>query len=89
MINSNYGKTYNSFAEHPLSSTYFKYIDILIKDGFNKDIQHLIDIAHVPMTDEIRNEIAGILTAIFRIIKESDNDTNEFPELEKQIDNAH
>jgi len=89
MINSNYGKTYNSFAEHPLSSTYFKYIDILIKDGFNKDIQHLIDIAHVPMTDEIRNEIAGILTAIFRIIKESDNDTNEFLELEKQIDNAH
>jgi len=41
------------------------------------------------MTDEIRNEIAGILTAIFRIIKESDNDTNEFLELEKQIDNAH
>jgi len=89
MINSNYGKTYNSFAEHPLSSTYFKYIDILIKDGFNKDIQYLIDIAHVPMTDEIRNEIAGILAAIFRIIKESDNDTNEFLELEKQIDNAH
>ena len=89
MINSNYGKTYNSFAEHPLSSTYFKYIDILIKDGFNKDIQHLIDIAHVPMIDEIRNEIAGILTAIFRIIKESDDDTNEFLELEKQIDNAH
>ena len=89
MINSNYGKTYNSFAEHPLSSTYFKYIDILIKDGFNKDIQYLIDIAHVPMTDEIRNEIAGILAAIFRIIKESDDDTNEFLELEKQIDNAH
>jgi ribosomal protein S17E len=89
MINSNYGKTYNSFAEHPLSSTYFKYIDILIKDGFNKDIQHLIDIAYAPMTDEIRNEIAGILAAIFRIIKESDNDTNEFLELEKQIDNAH
>jgi len=89
MINSNYGKIYNTFAEHPLSSTYFKYIDILIKDGFNKDIQHLIDIAHVPMTDEIRNEIAGILAAIFRIIKESDNDTNEFLELEKQIDNAH
>jgi len=71
MINSNYGKTYNSFAEHPLSSTYFKYIDILIKDGFNKEIQYLIDIAHVPMTDEIRNEIAGILAAIFRIISPS------------------
>ena len=89
MTNSNYGKTYNSFAEHPLSSNYFKYIDILIKDSFNKDIQHLIDIAHVPMTDEIRNEIAGILAAIFLIIKESDDDTNEFLELEKQIDNAH
>lgn len=86
LINSN---QYKTFAEHPLSSTYFKYIDILIKDGFNKDIQHLIDIAHAPMTDEIRNEIADILSAIFRIIKESDDDTNEFLELEKQIDNAH
>ena len=28
MMNSNYGKTYNRFAEHPLSSTYFKYIKL-------------------------------------------------------------
>ena len=41
------------------------------------------------MTEEIRNEIAAILAPIFRIIKESENDTNEFLELAKQIDNAH
>ena len=31
MINSNYGKTYNTFAEHPLAPTYFKYIEIAKK----------------------------------------------------------
>jgi hypothetical protein len=30
MINLNDGTIYNSFADHPLASTYFKYIEILI-----------------------------------------------------------
>ena len=30
MTNLNYGKTYNSFAEHPLAPIYFKYIKILV-----------------------------------------------------------
>ena len=45
MMNSNYGKTYNSFAEHPLAPIYFKYIDILISRDLNQDVQHLLDIA--------------------------------------------
>ena len=30
MMNSNYGKTYNTFAEHPLAPIYFKYIEVAI-----------------------------------------------------------
>jgi ribosomal protein S17E len=80
---------YTTFAKHPMAETYFKYIDILIKDDLNKDVQHLINIAHAPMTDKIRNEIAGIMSALFRIMHESTDYTNEFIELGKQIDNAH
>jgi len=89
MTNANYGKTYNSFAEHPLAPVYFKYIDILISRDLNKDIQHLLDIANSPMTNEISDEIAEIMAAIYRIIGENTDYTNEFLELGKQIDNAH
>ena len=80
---------YTTFAKHPMAETYFKYVEILIKDDLNKDAQHLIDIAHAPMTDKIRNEISGIMSALFRIMHESTDYTNEFIELGKQIDNAH
>jgi hypothetical protein len=33
MMNSNYEKTYNSFAEHPLALIYYKYIDLLVSRG--------------------------------------------------------
>ena len=89
MINSNYGKTYNTFAEHPLAPTYFKYIEILVSKDLNKDIQHLLDIAHAPMTNGISDEIAEIMAAIYRIIDENTDRTNEFLELGTQIDNAH
>jgi len=80
---------YATFAEHPMAETYFKYVDFLIKDDLNKDTQHLIDIAHAPMTTKIRNEIAGIMSALFRIMDESSDQTNEFIELGKRIDSAH
>jgi lipopolysaccharide biosynthesis regulator YciM len=83
-------KQYKTFAEHPLSSTYFKYIDILIKDGFNKDIEYLINIANAPLTDEIQSEISEILTPIYLLIREHDiKEDNEFLELEKEIAKAH
>lgn len=80
---------YETFSQHPLASTYFEYIDILVKDGFNKDIQYLIDIAHAPITKEITEEISTILSAIFVIIKENEDTTNEFSDLAAQIDNPH
>ena len=88
MTDDNYNN-YKTFADHPLAPTYFKYIDILVEQDRNKDIQHLINIANTPMTDAIRNEIAEIMIAIYRLIDENTDYTNEFIELGKQIDNAH
>ncbi len=78
MINSNYGKTYNSFAEHPLAPLYFKYIDILIAKDLNHDVQHLLDIANSPLTNENIKVIAEIVASMEMLIK---NDYNEFSEL--------
>ena len=87
MMNSNYGKTYNSFAEHPLAPIYFKYIDILISKDLNQDVQHLLDIADAPITEETREIFTDIVAALVRIANE--DNINEFEELGRQLDNAN
>ena len=87
MMNSNYGKTYNSFAEHPLAPIYFKYIDILISKDLNQEVQHLLDIADAPITEETREIFTDIVAALVRIANE--DNVNEFEELGHQLDNAH
>ena len=84
MINSNYGKTYNNFAEHPLAPIYFKYIDILISRDLNQDVQHLLDIANSPMTEENTKIIAEIVASMEMLVKD---DYNEFSELAELPDN--
>ena len=84
MINSNNGKTYNSFAEHPLAPIYFKYIDILISRDLNQDVQHLLDIANSPMTEENTKIIAEIVASMEMLVKD---DYNEFSELAELPDN--
>ena len=84
MINSNYGKTYNNFAEHPLAPIYFKYIDILISKDLNHDIQHLLDIANSPLTNENIKVIAEIVASMEMLVKD---DYNEFSELAELPDN--
>jgi hypothetical protein len=84
MINSNYGKTYNNFAEHPLAPIYFKYIDILISRDLNQDIQHLLDIANSPITEENTKIIAEIVASMEILVKD---DYNEFSELAELPDN--
>jgi hypothetical protein len=86
-MNSNYGKTYNSFAEHPLAPIYFKYIDILISKDLNQDVQHLLDIADAPITEETREIFTDIVAALVRIANE--DNINEFEELGRQLDNAN
>lgn len=86
MINSNNGKTYNSFAEHPLAPLYFKYIDILIAKDLNQDVQRLLDIANSPLTDENIKIIAEIVASIEMLIKD---DYNEFSELEELSGNPN
>ena len=87
MMNSNYGKTYNSFAEHPLAPIYFKYIDILISKDLNQEVQHLLDIAHAPMTEENIEIVTDIGAALVEIANE--DNVNEFEELGRQLDNAN
>jgi hypothetical protein len=86
-MNSNYGKTYNSFAEHPLAPIYFKYIDILISKDLNQEVQHLLDIADAPITEETREIFTDIVAALVRIANE--DNVNEFEELGRQLDNAN
>lgn len=85
MINSNYGKTYNSFAEHPLAPLYFKYIDILIAKDLNQDVQHLLDIANSPLTDENIKVIAEIVASMEMLIKDDYNEFNELAELSDNL----
>ena len=87
MMNSNYGKTYNSFAEHPLAPIYFKYIDILISRDLNQDVQRLLDIADSPITEETTEIFTDIVAALVRIANE--DNINEFEELGRQLDNAN
>ena len=87
MMNSNYGKTYNSFAEHPLAPIYFKYIDILISRDLNQDVQHLLDIADAPITEETTEIFTDIVASLVKIANE--DNINEFEELGHQLDNAH
>jgi len=87
MMNSNYGKTYNSFAEHPLAPIYFKYIDILISRDLNQDVQHLLDIADAPITEETTEIFTDIVASLVKIANE--DNINEFEELGRQLDNAN
>ena len=87
MINSNYEKTYNSFAEHRLAPIYFKYIDILISRDLNQDVQHLLDIADAPITEETTEIFTDIVAALVRIANE--DNVNEFEELGRRLDNPN
>lgn len=87
MMNSNYGKTYNTFAEHPLAPIYFKYIDLLISRDLNQDVQHLLDIAHAPMTEENIEIVTNIVAALVEIANE--DNVNEFEELRQQLENPN
>jgi hypothetical protein len=86
-MNSNYGKTYDTFAEHPLAPIYFKYIDILISRDLNQDIQHLLDIADSPITEETTEIFTDIVATLVKIANE--DNLNEFEELGQQLDNPN
>ena len=87
MNNTSYGKTYNTFAEHPLAPIYFKYIDILISRDLNHDVQRLLDIAHSPLTEENMEIVTDIVAALVKIANE--DNVNEFEELRLQLENPN
>ena len=81
--------TYSTFAEHPLAPLYFKYIDILISRDLNHDIQHLLDIANVPLP--LSNENVSLIAEIISTMKEIayEDEVNEFEELRHQLENPN
>ena len=78
MVNLDYDKTYNNFAEHPLAPLYFKYLDIVASKDLNYDVQHLRDIAHCPLTPENMQIISEVIVNMQMLLKD---DTNPFAEL--------
>jgi len=78
MVNLDYDKTYNSFAEHSLAPLYFKYLDIVASKDLNYDVQHLRDIAHSSLTPENMQIISEVIVNIQMLLKD---DTNPFAEL--------
>ena len=81
MTNSNYAKTYNSFSEHPLAPTYFKYIDILISKDLNYNVQYLLYIANAPLTPENLDIITKVIIDVEIFLKENFDDFDAIAEL--------
>ena len=77
----------NTFANHPMAETYFKYVEILKSKDMGTYAEHLTNIAHSPMNDDIRNEISDVMTALFDIINIDSHNENEFIELDKGLVN--
>lgn len=76
-----------TFANHPMAETYFKYVEILKSKDMGTYAEHLTNIAHSPMNDDIRNEISDVMTALFDIINIDSHNENEFIELDKGLVN--
>jgi len=79
---------YTSFAEHPMAETYFKYVEILKSKNMGKYAEHLTNIAHAPINNDIRDEISDIMSVLFDAVDERSDNTNEFIELGKEFDKA-
>ena len=79
---------YTTFAKHPMAETYFKYVEILKSKDMGKYAEHLTNIAHAPINNDIRDEISDVMSALFDVIDERSDDTNEFIELGKEFDKA-
>lgn len=79
-------KDCTTFANHPMAETYFKYVEILKSKDMGKYAEHLTNIAHAPINNDIRNEISDIMSALFDAMGEASNNSNEFIELGKEFD---
>ena len=77
---------YKTFADHPMAETYFKYVEILKSKNMGKYAEHLTNIAHSPINNDIRNEISDIMSALFDVMGDGVDNTNEFIELGKEFD---
>jgi len=59
----------------------------LISRDLNQDIQHLLDIADSPITEETTEIFTDIVATLVKIANE--DNLNEFEELGQQLDNPN
>ena len=59
----------------------------MISRDLNQDVQHLLDIADAPITEETTEIFTDIVAALVRIANE--DNINEFEELGRQLDNPN
>ena len=59
----------------------------MISRDLNQDVQHLLDIAHAPMTEENIEIVTDIVAALVKIANE--DNVNEFEELRQQLENPN
>jgi len=61
MIGSQHKKDYDDFSEHPLSSLFFEYINVLKQHHFTKEAEDLQEVAKEYYLPENRNIITKII----------------------------
>jgi len=85
MIGSQHKKDYDDFSEHPLAPLFFKYVDMLKRDHFHKEVEDLLAVAKEYYLPENRNIITKIIIEMQRAAVS--DETNKFHQLLRQLQN--
>jgi len=85
MIGLQHKKDYNDFSEHPLSSLFFEFVDMLKRDHFHKEVEDLLAVAKEYYLPENRNIITKIIIEMQRAAVS--DETNKFKQLLEQLQN--
>ena len=84
MNNTQYhNKDYTDFLEHPLSSLFFEYINILKQRHFYKEAEDLLAIAKQHYLPENRNIITKIIIEMQKAV--ISDETHNFYQLLRQL----
>ena len=85
MKETQYKTDYNNFFEHPLSSLFFEYIDILKQYHFLKEAENLLAISKEYYLLENRNIITKIIIEMQKAAVSDEK--NKFEQLLQQLQN--
>lgn len=85
MVSKQHTKDYDNFSEHPLSSLFFEYVNILKQHHFLQEAEDLLAIAKQYYLPENRNIITKIIIEMQRAAVS--DETNKFRQLLRQLQN--